>query len=333
MAIQYTPIDLINKISNNNFSYTSHRIKKVTETDTSIEKLQKKSESFKKKLKKLKRYSSGSISKDMLEDQLTDFVKSYNDMKEGSESVTNKDVQKQITKLEKLFTDNKKELKKIGIEEVNGRYTLNSKTFDKAKGQNIDALLTGHDSFISKADKIMRNLDETAEDAVYSTVTHNTSTTTKYEDSDLVYASYATLASSALLTLEKCNAFVQSGNVSDAIVQGSVSDSLDYLVNSTNILLRISPEKSGSVKQYYQLCLENKDKLASVGLNFDSDNKQMTFDDSTVDMTTSDYKSAFNELFGTNAAFNTELSASCKNMVNDILKTSKIGVSIIDEQI
>lgn len=332
MAIQYTPIDLINKISKNNYSYTAHRTKRVTETDTSIEKLQEKSETFRKKLQKLKRYSSGGISKDMLEKQLDDFLKSYNNMKEDSESVTNKDVQKQLTKLEKLFTDNKKELKKIGIEEVNGRYALNNKTFSKAKDKDIDALLTGHTSFISKADRIMRNLDEAAGDAVYSTVTHNTSTTTKYEDLDLEYASYATLASTALLTLDKSNAFVQSGNVSDAVVQSSIHDSLDYFARSTNILLRISPEKSGSVKQYFQLCLENKDKLASVGLKFDSDNKWMAFD-STVDMTTNEYKTAFNELFGTNAAFGTELSASCKNMINDILKTSKIDVSIIDEQI
>lgn len=185
---------------------------------------------------------------------------------------------------------------------------------------------------INKADKIMRNLDETAGDAVYSTVTHNTSTTTKYETLDLAYASYATLASSALLTLDKCNTFVQSGNGSNPIVQESVHDSLNYLASSTNIILRISPEQSSSAKKYYQLCLENKDKLAKVGLNFDGDNKQMTVDD-TVDMTTSDYKTAFNELFGSNAAFGTELSAYCKNIVNDILKTSKIDVSIIDEQI
>ncbi len=72
----------------------------MTETDESIEKLQDKSEALQKKLQKLKRYTSGGISKDMLEKQVTDFLKSYNDMKESSESVTNKDVQKQITKLE-----------------------------------------------------------------------------------------------------------------------------------------------------------------------------------------------------------------------------------------
>lgn len=115
MAIQYTPIDLINKISKNNYSYTTHRVKKVTETDESIEKLQDKSEAFQKKLQKLKRYTSGGISKDMLEKQLTDFLKSYNDMKESSESVTNKDVQKQITKLEKLFSDNDKALKRLAL--------------------------------------------------------------------------------------------------------------------------------------------------------------------------------------------------------------------------
>ena len=332
MAIQYTPIDLINKISKNNYSYTTHRTKKVTETDTSIEKLQDKSEAFQKKLKKLKRYSSGSISKDMLEGQLSDFLKSYNDMKANSASVTNKDVQKQLTKLEKLFTENKKELKKIGIEEVNGRYALNSKTFDKAKDKNIDALFIGHDSFISKADKIMRNLDEVAGDAVYSTVKHNTSTTTKYEDLDLMYASYATLASSAVLTLNKCNPFVQSGNASDAIVQQTIHDSMNFFANSSNVILQILPDKSGSVKQYLQLCGENKDKLASVGLNYVNGTMYLKYDN-TVDMTTDAYKSAFNELFGANAAFSSSLSASCKNILNDLLKTSKIDVSIIDEQI
>lgn len=249
MAIQYTPIDLINKISKNNYSYTTHRVKKVTETDESIEKLQDKSEALQKKLQKLKRYTSGGISKDMLEKQVTDFLKSYNDMKESSESVTNKDVQKQITKLEKLFADNNKALKKIGIENINGRYALNSKTFAEAKDKNINALLIGHDSLINKADKIMRNLDETAGDAVYSTVTYNTSTTTKYETLDLAYASYATLASSALLTLDKCNTFVQSGNGSNPIVQESVNGSLNYLASSTNIVLRISPEQSSSAKK------------------------------------------------------------------------------------
>lgn len=40
-------------------------------------------------------------------------MKSYNDMKESSESVTDKDVQNQLAKLDKLFTDHKKELRKL----------------------------------------------------------------------------------------------------------------------------------------------------------------------------------------------------------------------------
>lgn len=55
MTLQYTPTQLIHKISQNNFSYTTSRTKKITETDTNIGNLNDKSESLKKSLKKLKR--------------------------------------------------------------------------------------------------------------------------------------------------------------------------------------------------------------------------------------------------------------------------------------
>ena len=72
MNIQYKPFDLILDIKNNNFSYTHSFTRKITETDEDIEKLQNKAASFKKNVKKLKRYSAGGISRDLLETQVDD---------------------------------------------------------------------------------------------------------------------------------------------------------------------------------------------------------------------------------------------------------------------
>lgn len=330
MTLQYTPTQLIHKISQNNFSYTTSRTKKITETDTNIGNLNDKSESLKKSLKKLKRYSSGGTSKDMLEKHLTDFLKSYNDMKESSESVTDKDVQNQLAKLDKLFTDHKKELRKIGVEQVYGKYTLDSKTFEDAKDKNIESVLTGYDSFLGKADKIMRKLDETAGDALYDIVERKISSTTQYNEKDLVLASCATLASVSESALNKYNPFVQAGNYSE--IKDSILGTLDYFADSTMNIFHVQSDKSDSVDNYYKLCIENKDTLAKVGLIFDGDTKSMTFDD-TIDMTTSDFKSAYNALFGDNADFRKDVSAYCKDIINDTLQPEKIGVSLIDMQV
>lgn len=59
MNIQYKPIDLIQEIQKNNYSYTHTFTKKLTVADEKVEKLQDKAERFKKSVKKLKRYSSG----------------------------------------------------------------------------------------------------------------------------------------------------------------------------------------------------------------------------------------------------------------------------------
>lgn len=115
MNIQYKPFDLIDTIRDNNLSYTHSFTKKVTTADANVEKLQDKAESFRKSVKKLKRYSPGGISREMLTDQAEDLVKSYNAMKNSSDQVTDKDVQKQLAKLDKLFSDNERTLRKAGI--------------------------------------------------------------------------------------------------------------------------------------------------------------------------------------------------------------------------
>ncbi len=330
MTVQYKPLDLINQIRQNNFSYSHSTIKKVTEANADIEKLQDKAEAFKKSVKKLKRYSAGGISRDLLESQVEDLVKSYNTMKSSTDDVTDKDVLKQITKLEKLFSDNERNLKKIGIEKENGKYTFDSKTFAEATDKTINALFEGHDSFIAQADKIMRKVDETASDAQYNTHEYKISQTQKYEESDMLMASYMTLAGQTTSAIQSCDKLIQSGQLTDNDVQNSVKTLLKYFAQS--VYRTDSTPENENRDRLNQLCLDQKDKLADLGLTFDNDQKEMKFND-TLDITTTSFQNAYNDLFGQNAAFGNAVSNYCKEIFNDIILPDKIGVSIIDTQI
>lgn len=328
MNIQYKPIDLINKISQNNYSYTGSYTKKMTETDSDIEKLQGKAETFQKKLKNLKRYTSGGISRELLSSQVEDFVKSYNDMKSSSGKVTDKDVQKQLSKLEKLFSDNEKSLKKIGIEKVNGKYTFDSDTFEEAPDKYVDAVLVGHDSIIGQADKIMRKVDETADDAQYIVTEYKLNRTLKYQKEDLELAAYMTLAGNTTSAIKTSNSLVQSSNISDNDVQTSIKTLLTYFAQS--VYRTDDAAENEDIDRMNQLCLDNKEKLAKVGLFFDNDQKNMFFDTNT-DLTTNDFKTTYNELFGQNALFGNTVTEYCKNAFNGIIQPEKLGISILDE--
>lgn len=325
MNIQYKPFDLIDTIRDNNLSYTHSFTKKVTTADANVEKLQDKAESFRKSVKKLKRYSPGGISREMLTDQAEDLVKSYNAMKNSSDLVTDKDVQKQLSKLDKLFSDNERTLRKAGIEKLNGKYTFDRAAFAEASEKTINTLFTGHDSLVGKADKILRNVEETTDDIQYVTSEYNVSSTLKYEEKDMLTAEYSTIAGQATSTLK----LIPSDALSDSSMRDSVRDLLQLFSKSayrTN-----SAGKNENIDKLNQLCLDQKDRLAKLGLTFDSGQKNMIFD-ANVDMTTADFQNTYNELFGKNAAFGNTVIQYSKNVFNDIIKPDQIGVSIIDAQ-
>lgn len=333
MAVQLKPLmpmDLIEKIKNNNFSYTSSYVKKITETDADIKKLQDKEDSFRQKLKALKRYSPGGTSKELAGKRLEDFLKSYNELKSSSDSITDKEIKKQISKLENLFSEHEKDLKKIGITKEKGKYTLNTKTFANAKDTTINELFIGHDSFIGKADKIIRKLEETTDGAEHNVVEHKMSKTTKYKDTDVALAANITLAGSTISALQKNNTLVQSNLTSDPTVQESVKTFLTYFAKS--IYNTDNTDHVETIGKLNQLCLDHKDELSKIGLTFDSENKKMNFDD-TIALTTNEFKDNYNKLFGENATFSKTAAEHCKNIINDLLQPEKIGVSIIDQQI
>ncbi len=323
MTVQYTPFDLIQKIMQNNYSYTHSYTKKITEADENVEKLQDKVGKFKKSVQKLKRYSAGSISKDLLESQAEDLVKTYNDMKNSSAKVTDPDVQKQITKLEKLFTDNEKSLKKIGIEKVNGKYTFDSKTFQEASDKRINELFIGHDSFIGQADRIMHKIEDSTEAAQYVVSNYKISRTQDYDAMDMVLAADVILAEKTTAAMEA----VPADKLSDNTVQNSVSLYLGYFAKS------VYHPDSGfeSTDALNQLCHEYEEKLAKLGLTFRGDPEKLSFNDS-IDMTTPDFQNTYNELFGKNATFGNKVLSYCKDIFAEIVQPDKIGVSIIDAQ-
>lgn len=324
MTVQYTPAELIKKITQNNYSYTASYSKKITETNTNVEKLQGKADTFEKKIKALKRYSSGGISKELLATQVEDLVKAYTDMTKDSGRVTDKDVQKQLTRLEKLFSDNEKSLKKIGIEKVNGKYTFDSDTCKDASDKYIDALFVGHDSFIGQADKIMRKADEAADDALYNVAEHKLNRTLQYPETDILLAANMTLTEYNTSVIKSLDNAVQSDNIK----QESMKELLQSFAKS--VYHTDLTTENENVDRLNQLCLENEEKLSKVGLYFDPVQKDMRFDANT-DMTTNEFKAAYNELFGQNASFGNAVLQQCKNIFNNIIQPDKLGVSILDQ--
>ncbi|MDE7324058.1 MAG: hypothetical protein K2N73_15355, partial [Lachnospiraceae bacterium] len=105
MAVELTQTELLDKISKNDFSYRNIYLKKITEADEDIEKLQDNIATFKKSAKWLRKYKAGASSETRLAKEIKSLVKSYNEMNENADAITDRDIQKQMSKLEKLFSD------------------------------------------------------------------------------------------------------------------------------------------------------------------------------------------------------------------------------------
>lgn len=329
MAIQYTPSDLISKISNNDFAYTNSYKKRVREADTDVEGLQKDIEDFRKNVRSLRTYSSGVTTKSKLEKQLTKLAKSYNSMKKAAGNVTDDEVKEQMTKLENLFTDNEKNLKKIGIKKASdGKLSFDKEVFEDAEDKDIDKLFLGKDSFIDMANKIMRKVEKSADEAQYNMVERRISRTTRYDQQDIVVADKFILVDALVSTLAAYNDKVQSESL-DTKNQDELKLDLNLLAE----LYNIDPDdKSGQKANIQKLYIDNEDNLAKVGLTFDANNTSINFD-VNVKMSEEPFRSAYQKLFASGSVFVKGLSEYSKNAFRNIINPEKLGVSIIDKQV
>ena len=345
-----TSVDLLNKIESNNGSYTTTSKKKVCELDTDVKALKEQISDLKKNVKSLKNYSSESTIKSKVERNLKKIVKSYNELKKNSGKIADEELNKQLSKLDDLFSDNEKELKKIGLKKEDGKLKFDSDIFEDAEKEDIDKLFVGKKSFIRQLDKIMNTVSERADDAEYSTVERKVSKITHYSEDDRLLANAFAVTDGVVQVMNSYSKLMYEGTLDSSDkdgIEGILSE--EELKKDLQLFSQyayqnkwISLDKSGSQEKIKELCEKYEEDLKKVGITF-NENGDMEFSDITIDgngTTDSDdttikdnFKEAFISLFGTNAEFGKEIQNYCKDGFNKIIDPEKLGVSIIDSYV
>ncbi|MDE7478823.1 MAG: hypothetical protein K2M91_12910, partial [Lachnospiraceae bacterium] len=137
------------------------------------------------------------------------------------------------------------------------------------------------------------------------------------------------LMDQTLSSIKEYNNFVQSGALDDA-AKNSIMSFLSAF--SASVYNSANTSENESIDKLNQLCRDNEQTLVKLGLTFDSEYEKLTFN-TNIDMDTNDFKTAYKELFGENAAFGNKVSEYCKNIFSGIIQPEKLGVSVIDAQI
>lgn len=328
MKVQYTSFDFFSKLKEQGYSFKSKQKKIVREIDTNVETLQKNIEEFKGHIKKLKRYSPGATSRTRLEDPLDGFVQSYNKMKKNSENVTDKDVKKQLLKLEQLFEDHEKELKKVGIKKVNGKIEFDKDTFEDVDEKFIENIFCGNDSFIEKAYRITKKAGKTASDVQYNLIERKMNKTIKY-DPDEINAVYL------LSDINRTVSFLK--NNSEKVKNENLTENEKEMIKKNMKLfgrsLSVTEVNDKNIEILIQACKDNQKRLEGLGFQFKTDTDEIYFDDSSISMSSVIFKDAYEYLFGKNSKFSNDILDHYQKKVDDIIKQEEIGISFIDEQI
>lgn len=350
MAIQYTATDFLNKLSQNNYTYTNAYRKKVHESNKDVEALQidvaglkktvkdlgksSKGLSLNSGLENLKIYykktaveSKGQSSKTRLGKQLQTLVKTYNSLNNNAEKVSDEELEKQLGKLEKLFDKNEKDLKKIGLKKKDGKYVFDSDAFENADNKVINRLLEGKDSFVKQTEKIMRKIETRLEDLQYSIVERNMMRTTKYDNNKIALASSFTLAKETTNILGLCGNLLEAGVLPEEFKE-EVTEDLGLFVTAYNNAYKYENEDINRLKK---LCEDQETELAKVGISFVEDaegKKTMQYD--VKDFDDPDFQSAYINLFGEDSEFVKNIVDCCSNGFNNTLTPEKVGVSIVD---
>lgn len=167
-------VDSVSNSNSNTSEATSTKYKRykkiVRESDEDVESFQTKFEDFRKVVRKLHNYSSNDTTNDKLKDYLTDLADTYNSMVKDKDNITDKSLLKQLDKLDTLFDDNSKALKKLGLKMTDGKLEFDDEKFDDdadSEQKTINSLFTGTNSFIGQAFLLMRKIDKSASDAQY----------------------------------------------------------------------------------------------------------------------------------------------------------------------
>lgn len=332
MAIQYTTRDFYLKMVNTrpqhnfNYAYDYSYKKKVSESDTDMEALQEDITKLKKTVKSLGKYSESGTTKTRLKSQLESLVKTYNTYNKKAGKISDDETKEQIEKLEELFSENEKALKKIGLKKSDKKLELDSDTFDDADQKWINKLFVGRNSFVNQASKIVRKLEDCADKAQYSVKERNFSGTMRYSDDDINLVKFFIGTTNNANILSNLGVGMESGKYNEDIVD-TVKENLKTFAEWSD-----NYDSEGYDSEYYNkvkaFCIDNQSELSKIGITVeDTDGKiTMKYDN---DITNFD-REAFINLFGKNAEFINSIKECYINGYAQTIKAEKIGVSIVD---
>lgn len=309
------------KISNN-YSYSKSSRKMVRQLDESVQNIQDEIEGVQKTVRRLKNFSANG-SNDRLEKYLEDFTKKYNKLKKEAKSVENEDLKKEISKLEDLLDENKKDLKKLGVKMSDDELEFDSEVFEDVREKDINKLFEGKDSFIKKLYKTTRTIDELADKSEYKYELKSVSTTIKYDkntidalkSSDIVPSIMAFQGDISVLTA------LNAQNNADKVIEG-----LGKFANSYNEL----KSNNTNIKLITDELENNWIELNELGLEFGQDDL-LSFKQEKINADS--FGEVYAELFDKNSDFVKALNNSCNTIFNKLITTENPENTIIDQQI
>lgn len=328
MNISYSATDLYNKISSNGNTYISSYRKNVREADVNVQGLQDDIESFRKSVRKLKNFDSDTVTRSKLEKYLEDFAKSYNELKDSGEKITDKELSKTLSKLEDFMEENKKSLKKLGLKESDGEWSFDSELLEETKDSDINKLFEGNDALFKQLDKLMRKVEKKADEEEYQTVLRNFHSVTKYSDEEMWQGSTANYVQGIISGLQELNAEVQSYDTSISTSSEDIKEEIDGFVWGYNEILT---KATDSISDYVKYMIEKTKEeetvtnFAKLGITVEDDGTLTYYSDAAIDDT---FKEGYAALFGENAAYGSLIKTYAKNIFNTTMRTESLGITI-----
>ncbi len=345
-----TSLEFWEQLNNSNYAYTVSSKKRVVEVNDDVKNLKTTLDDFRKSVKSLKKYTSGVTSRDRLEKQLKDFVKSYNSVTKKADSITDAELKSELDGLDKLINDNEKLFKKIGItKNKKGKFEFDEDSFEDAETEDIDALFSGRTSFIAQANKMLGNIEKDADETEYSAVVRDISYTKKYDKSFLEQLRTIQLCASDAMDIAKIAGNKAEGyetaikeNISKIYGAAGIIDEMFVLRLNAN-LFQSSYKSEGldNIKAVLndESIIENLGKMG-ITPNYGDNNNLINF---SADLdywnnkcaaspeNSKAFCEAFETLFGENNTFANIIIEGCKKAFYDIVEPESLGVNIIDQ--
>lgn len=311
----------------NQYTYKTYSKKKVREADTNVQEFQESLSEFQKKVKKLRKYDSKVTTSEKVKTQISDMVKSYNTLLTKYSNTDNKDISKNMKKLEQIFDDNSSTLKKIGVRKDGNTWKFSENSFDSLETSKINKyctqLFTGRKSFINQVNVVINKIDKCAEEAEYNTKIRKIPLTVKYSKEEISTAQN-------LLSI-KNNIFDLTDYVKNVEIEPLEND--EYKLEAFASMYDRFISNSENIENQYVQAIKNyhkdddiKTQLAKIGIIIDDENN-MTYNNAECITKDNAYCNTFKALFAEDSLYVKTMQTLCKNAINDLLKSEKYGIA------